>query len=296
MINSKTLKNEGKLFSILNIILLGLLSVIAIFPFYNVFIVSLAKIEVIVKQPVYIIPLSFDLTSYKQIVMEPKFVNAMLVSIFVTVSGVCLSMLLSVLGAYALSKKNMPGRNFLLAAILFTMFFNGGLIPYYLVVKNAGLINNVLCMVIPPAINTFYLIIMKNYFTTIPASLEESARIDGANDIFILIRIIIPTSAPFIATFALFYSVDRWNEWWNALMFINESKKAPLQIFLREILINFSNQFSTMAEALRDRNKTTYLKGIQMAAVVVSSIPILLVYPYLQKHFVKGILVGALKE
>lgn len=290
------LKRNGTVFDFINAIVLGLLALVALFPFYNVVIISLAKYEVITKNYIYLLPVSIDFTAYKFIITEKKFLNAFLVSSFVTIFGVAFNMLLSVVGAYGLSKKKVPGRNFILGAILFTMFFNGGLIPYYLVVKGLGLVNNILVMVIPNAIATIYLIIMKNFFTTIPESMEESAKIDGANDLYILIKIIIPISAPFIATFALFYAVDRWNEWWNALIFINESNKAPLQIFLREVLIVFNDQIGSMGAAIRDSKTKVYMQGVQMAAIVVTALPIICIYPFLQKHFVSGIMIGSIKE
>ncbi|MFB9327805.1 carbohydrate ABC transporter permease [Paenibacillus aurantiacus] len=284
------------IFDISAYILLGLLSLITFFPFYNVLIISFAKFEVISKFNLYLLPLSFDLTPYKVIMSDAKFWSSATNTIIVTVVGVLFSMTISVAGAYALSKKGMPGRNGMLTLILFTMFFNGGLIPFYLVVKELGLVNNLLVMIIPAGINTFYLIIMKNYFGTLPESLEESAKIDGANDLYILFKIVLPISAPFIATFGLFYAVERWNEWWYALIFISDASKTPLQIYLRETLITSNGLLSTLAQQAADNdNSKVYTPALQMATIVVSSIPILLVYPFLQKHFAKGILVGSIK-
>lgn len=278
-------------------IFLGIIAAITLFPFYNVLIISFAKFEVISKSNLYLFPKSFDFTAYKMVCTDPKFWNASLVSIFVTVVGVSFNMLISVAGAYALSKKEMPGRNIILTGILFTMFFNGGLIPYYLVIKSLGFVNNILVMIIPAGINTMYLIIMKNYFATLPESLEESAKIDGAGDIYILFKIILPISAPFIATFALFYAVERWNEWWYALMFINDSIKAPLQIYLRELLITFNSMLNDVAlnQAQKKFIGNIYFPSLQMSAVVITSVPILLVYPFLQKHFAKGVMIGSIK-
>ncbi|MCM0649975.1 carbohydrate ABC transporter permease [Clostridium swellfunianum] len=297
MENKFAVKKKISTFDIVVYIVLGIISIITIYPFYNVLILSFAKFEVITKSNLYILPLSFDLSAYKAVLGDLKFFRSLLVSVFVTVVGVTVNMVISVSGAYALSKKKMPGRNIILTGILFTMFFSGGLIPYYLVISKLKLVNNIMVMIIPTAINTMYLIIMKNYFSTIPASLEESAKIDGAGDMYILIKIILPISAPFIATFALFYGVERWNEWWNALMFINESTKAPLQIYLREVLITFNSMLSDIAlnQAQDKMLKNVYTPSLQMAAVVITSVPILLLYPFLQKHFTKGILIGSIK-
>lgn len=282
-----------------NLILLLILSVLAavtLFPFYTVIIISFGSIEALATHPLYILPYGFDLTGYMNLLQEKAFFNSFGVSVIVTIVGVAFNMLLSVTGAYALSKKGMPGRNLILGAILFTMFCNGGLIPYYLVIKSLGLVNSLFSMIIPAGITTTYLIIMKNYFITIPESIEESAKIDGANDIYILAKIILPISKPFIATFALFYAVDRWNDWWYALIFISETSKYPLQIFLREMLINFNTQLSSTAQAVIDGQSSIYVQTTQMATIVISAIPILCVYPFLQKHFVKGIMIGSIKE
>ncbi len=276
--------------------ILVILALVAVFPFYNVIILSFASVEGMAKHPVYLLPYSFDLTTYKNLFIEANFYRAFGVSVFVTVAGVTLNMFLSVVGAYALSKKSMPGRNFILSAILFTMFFSGGLIPYYLVVQSLNLVNNILVMVIPTGITTMYLIIMKNYFNSLPDSIEESAKVDGANDLYILWKIVLPISKPFIATFALFYAVDRWNEWYNALIFISDSAKVPLQIYLRELLINMNVQLSSSAAAVVESKAGVGIQATQMASIVISAIPIMCVYPFLQKHFVRGIMVGSIKE
>lgn len=290
-------RKKWSAFDIGAFVFLGLLAFITFFPFYNVLIISVAKFEAISKSDFYIFPRSFDLSAYKLLLQDMKFWTSILNSAIVTVFGVLFSMTISVAGAYALSKRGMPGRNVFLSLILFTMFFNGGLIPFYLIVKELGFVNNVLVMIIPAGLNTFYLIIMKNYFNTIPESLEESAKLDGANDLYILLKIIIPISAPFIATFALFYAVERWNEWWYALIFISDASKTPLQIYLRETLITSNSLLGLMAQTMaeQDQSAKVYTPALQMAAVVLSSIPIIAIYPFLQKHFDKGIMVGSIK-
>lgn len=277
-------------------VILTIMAIITMFPFYYVILVSFASIKGLAQHLLYLLPYSFDLTAYIKLFKEAHFYRAFGVSVFVTAFGVMINMLLSVSGAYALSKKRLPGRNFILAAILFSMFFSGGLIPYYLVVKAVGLVNNILVLIIPTGITTMYLIIMKNYFNTIPASIEESAKIDGANDLYILIKIILPISKPFIATFALFYAVDRWNEWYNALIFISDSAKVPLQIYLRELLINMNVQLTSSAAAVVESKAGVGIQATQMASIVISTIPVICVYPLLQKHFVTGIMIGSIKE
>lgn len=290
-------RKKWSAFDISAFVILAIISIITFFPFYNVLLISFARFDVISESNFYILPLSFDLSAYKLILSDMKFWTSFTNSIIVTVVGVIFSMVISVAGAYALSKKGMPGRNLMLTLILFTMFFNGGLIPFYLIVKDLHLVNNLLVMIIPAGINTFYLIIMKNYFHTVPESLEESAKLDGANDLYILWKIILPISAPFIATFGLFYAVERWNEWWYALIFISDSSKAPLQIYLRETLITSNSLLGLMAQTMAEQEKTAkvYTPALQMAAIVITCIPIISIYPFLQKHFNKGILVGSIK-
>ncbi len=298
--NNVKIKRKRKIamFDLFAIIGLGLLAIIVVFPFYNVVIISFAEYEKIATSNLYLWPKSIDLTAYKRVLTDSDFWNSAAVTVFITVSGVCVSMITCVSGAYALAKKELPGRNLFFTMILVTMFFGGGLIPYYLLMKNLHLVNSVFVMIIPTAMNTTYLIIMKNYFRNLPAGLIEAAKIDGAGDIFILAKIIIPISKPFMATFALFYAVERWNEWWNSLMFINEASKAPLQIYLRNLLITFNTSLSSAAlnQAQSSMDRNIYFPSLQMAAVVIASVPILMVYPFLQKHFAKGIMVGSLKE
>jgi putative aldouronate transport system permease protein len=289
------IKHQGTS-SVVILVFLSIAALLAFFPFYNVVIVSFAKFKDIVSVPFYIIPKSIDFSSFQFVLSDHAFLSSFCVSLFVTVVGVAFNMFLSTSAAYALSKKNMPGRNVLMWLIIFTMFFNGGLVPYFLLMKQIGLMDNLLSMVLPVGINTFYMIIMKNYFLTISPSLEESAKIDGANDIYILYKIVIPISAPFIATFCLFYAVDRWNEWYNALLFISDPNKEPLQIYLRNILIDFSGSLNAMALIMLGTKTQVYPQSLQMACIVVATLPIMVVYPFLQKYFVKGIMVGSIKD
>ncbi len=290
-------KNKVGVFEVFSVTLLSLLAILTLYPFYNVLILSFANHGEVLRRNKYLLPYSFDLSSFKTILEEPSFIRAFFTSVFITIVGVMVCMIVTTMGAYALSKKKLPGRNAILGLILFTMFFNGGLIPYYLVLKNIGFVNKLSVMILPAAVSTFYLIVMKNFFNGLPDSVEESAKIDGAGDFCILFKIVIPLSAPIIATFSLFYAVDRWNDWWSALIFISDPNKNPLQIYLREMLISFNAQMlSAAAAAALENKKSVYLEGVQMAAVIVSILPIAIVYPSLQKYFVKGILIGSIKE
>ena len=289
-------KKKISSFHVITIMILSILAIATIFPFYYVFIVSFSSLEAISSHVPYLFPYVFDTEGYKMVFSEPRFLSSFLNSVFVTAAGTVINMLLSVFGAYALSKKRLAGRKIILSMILFTMLFSGGLIPYYLVVSGLHLSNTIWAMIIPSAVNTFYLIIMKNYFSSLSPSLEEAAKIDGANDIQILFRVMLPISLPFIATFVLFYSVERWNEWWNALLFINDSSLQPLQIYMRNLLVNYNNQMSQQAMLILGDKRSANFQAVQMASIVVSTVPILCIYPFVQRHFVKGVMVGSVKE
>ena len=267
-----------------------------VFPFYNMLLISFAKYEHVAGGDLYLWPKSITLESYRLIFLDPALPRAFFVTIMITVMGVSLSMFITTMAGYSLSKKQLPFRNTIFFFVIVTMYFSGGLVPWYLVCRDLGFVDSILVMVIPPALNTFYMILMKNYFLTIPESLEESARMDGANDIRIMFQIVIPIAAPIMATISLFYAVERWNEWWFAMLFIKDYTKIPLQLLLRRIVIESTIDLgSEMANQMRDAQVQHFGPSIQMATVTVTTIPILLVYPFLQKHFTKGIMLGAIK-
>lgn len=278
------------------VIILGLMALAAIFPFYQVVILSFADTITYANHPLYLLPYAFDLTGYKAIFSEPQFFRSILNTLFVTIVGTTLNMTLSVFGAYALSRRYLLGRKVFLNMIIFTMLFSGGLIPTYMVIKGLGLLNNIFVMILPSAISTYYLIIMKNYFMSLPESLLEAARIDGANELTILVKIVLPISLPFMATFILFYAVERWNEWYLANLYISKAALYPLQIYLRNVLISMSNTLNDAAKQFIAGHQKVNSTAVQMATIVVTTVPILCVYPFVQKHFVKGVMVGGIKE
>lgn len=284
-------------FDVVNYFLMAILALIAIFPLYYVVLISFADYASVRKQLIYILPTTINFESYKLVFKGEMFLNSFFVSIFITVTGTLLSMAVSTAAAYALSKKFVPGSRIMFNIILIPMFFTGGLIPYYLMIKNIGFIDKIWVLIIPGAINSFYLILLKNFFEDLPASLEESAKIDGANDLYILYKIVLPTSAPVIATISLFYAVDKWNDYYTALLYISNRKLYPLQLVLREAILDFSQiMASPIGAEIARNNRATYTQALQMAIITITTIPILCVYPFLQKHFTKGILFGAVKE
>ncbi len=277
-------------------IILGIMTVAAVFPFYQVVLLSFADMASYARHPLYLLPYCFDLTGYKTIFEDPMFFTSLGVTLFITVVGTTINMFLSVMGAYVLSRKYLIGRKFFLNLIIFTMLFNGGLIPTYLVIKNLKLVNTIWAMILPCGISTYYLIIMKNYFMSLPDSLLEAARLDGANEYHILVKVVLPISVPFMATFILFYAVERWNEWYLANLYINKSALYPLQTYLRNVLISMSNTLNDIAKQFMQGHAKVNSTAVQMATIVVATVPILCVYPFVQKHFVKGVMVGGIKE
>lgn len=277
-------------------VILGFMTLAAIFPFYQVVLLSFADMTSYAKHPLYLLPYCFDLTGYKTIFEDPMFFTSLGVTLFITLVGTSLNMFLSVMGAYVLSRKYLMGRKVILNLIIFTMLFNGGLIPTYLVIKNLKLVNTVWAMILPCGISTYYLIIMKNYFMSLPDSLLEAARLDGANEWSILTRVVLPISVPFMATFILFYAVERWNEWYLANLYINKAALYPLQTYLRNVLISMSNTLNDIAKQFMQGHAKVNSTAVQMATIVVATVPILCVYPFVQRHFVKGVMVGGIKE
>ncbi|NIK78719.1 putative aldouronate transport system permease protein [Paenibacillus castaneae] len=278
-------------------IFLMIVVLIMLLPLYNVLLISFATPAKIAKQIVYLWPTSFDITAYSYIFSDSQIWKSLNVSLFVTVVGTLINIVATTFGAYALTKKQMPGRNIFLVLILISMLFNGGMIPTYLLIKNMHLMNNLFSMILPLAVNTFYLIIMMNFFRTVPDALEESAKIDGANDIQILLRIILPISMPTVAAITLFYAVDRWNEWWSAFLYLQDTTKFPMQLYLREMLVDVNKIMnSSFASSFVSRKSDLYPQGVKMATVIVTILPVMLVYPFLQRHFSSGVMIGAVKE
>lgn len=213
--------------------------------------------------------------------------------------GTALAMAVTTCASYALSKKSLPGRGWIITVFVITMYFGAGLIPFYLVCKDLGFIDNLLVMTVPGCMSVYNMILMKNYFGTIPESLPESGRIDGANEFRIMVQIVLPCAAPILATIALFYAVGFWNEWWNAMIFIqkNTDTMTPLQLLLRKIVIEATMDLGNdMANSFKNANIAIYKTGMQMASVAVATLPILLVYPFVQKYFATGIMLGAVKS
>jgi len=270
-------------------LILALVAVLAVVPMLYVVSVSLTPFGEVLKNGGYVlIPRSLTFNAYQAFISRPDVVRALGVTVFITVVGTAINLVLTTLTAYPLSRKALPGRNIFLLLIVFTLLFSGGIIPTYLVVKATGLLNTVWAMIIPNAIWTFNVLIMKNFFESLPEELFEAARIDGAGDFRILFQIALPLSMPIMLTIGLFYAVGHWNEYFQALFYITDRSLQPLQVLVRGIL----EQSQAPLETAEINVPTATL---QMAAVVIATLPIVVLYPFIQKHFTKGVLLGSIK-
>ena len=283
-----------RVFEVLNALFMMFLMLITIYPILYIISASFSEpSRFLVHSGLLWKPLGFTLIAYEKALVPPQIMHSYLNTIMIVVGGVFVSVILTALGAYFLTRKNVMLQKPLAFLIIFTMFFSGGLIPFYFTVKDVGLLDNLLALILPPAINTFNLIIMRTGFAAIPDSLEESARIDGAGHITILYRIVLPLAMPTIAVMVLYYGGSQWNSWFNAMIFIDTADKWPLQLVLRQILVMSDTQ--SMMTGMDAGSQMAVSETIKYAVIVISTLPILLVYPFLQKYFVKGVMVGAVK-
>ena len=282
-----------RIFNIANATILTIIALVMILPFIHVVGSSFATGAEIAEKKFLLFPTTFTLSAYKYIFSTDTVIKSVLVSIFVTGVGTIWSMFLSTLTAYGLSRKDLVGRRYIMFFIIFTMLFNGGIIPTFIVVQQTGLLDSLAALIIPVSINVFNMIILKTFFQNLPYGLEESAKIDGANDFGILFRIIIPCSLPAIATISLFYAVTYWNTYMHAILYLSDAGKWPVQVLLRQIVVLATGMNYDSAE-FTDIPPPS--QSVKMAVIVVATVPVLLVYPFLQKHFAKGALLGSIKE
>lgn len=286
----------GKIFDIWNVCFFVFMSIIMLFPFWNVLTTSFVGIGEFYATPLILWPKEPTMEAYKFIFSSDKMLRTFGVTIFVTVVGTIYNISITSAIAYALSKTYLPGRNVILVILTFTMFFSGGLIPYYLLIRQLGLMETIWVMILPSGVNIWNFVVMKSFFSELPESLEESAKIDGANDIVILIRIVLPLSLPLLATFSLFAAVGYWNTWYNAMIFIQDRKLHPLQLVLRQMLVDNNLPPEMQTKFIKeDVDSPLFDEGLKMAAVVVATVPILFLYPWLQKYFEKGVMIGSIK-
>lgn len=294
MVVKKSLADRA--FDIINTVFMILMIIITVYPFIYVIFASISESKQLIGHSGLLLkPKGFSTAAYKLVFLNPNISTGYKNTLFVLVLGTFINLLLTSLGAYVLSRKNFGFRKFMMIMIVFTMYFNGGLIPRYLLIyNNYHLGNSLWALILPSAISTWNLIVMRTSFLSIPDSLEESAKIDGANDIIVLFRIILPLSLPVVAVMILFYGVSHWNAWFDAMIFLRDRELYPLQLILREILI--SNSTDIMLGGATDFDDRELVgETIQYATIMVATLPVLFIYPFVQKYFVKGVMVGALK-
>jgi putative aldouronate transport system permease protein len=285
---------SGRVFDSVNYILLTLVGLVTIIPFIHVVAGSFTTVQELAEKQFVLIPTVWTLDAYRYVFSTNTLVTGLAVSIGITLFGTMFSMALTALMAYGLARRDLDGRNTIMFLVVFTMLFSGGMIPTFLVVKEMGLIDTYASQVIPVAINAFNLIIMRNFFQNLPDGIEESAKIDGCGDWGILFKIVIPLSMPAIATISLFYAVTYWNTYMSAILYLNDSVKWPVQVILRQIVI-LASGLSADTSGMDDSFVAPPEQTVKMAVIVVATLPILLVYPFLQKHFAKGALMGSIK-
>lgn len=285
----------GRLVPAFSMLLITLFALVCLLPFVYVFFVSFMSYDEYIANPLKIIPSQIDLQAYRQILDYALIRSSYGVTIFITVVGTALSVFLLIISAYPLSKSELKGRNLVMGLILFTMFFNGGMIPNYILIKDLRLYDRVGALIFPGCISAFNLILMKNFIkTTVPESLEEAARVDGANDLRILFSVVVPLLTPAIATMTIFCAVGYWNSYYSAMMYISDRALWPLQLVLRELVVEDTSAVSPVSQMLISEARS-HPFTLKMAAIVITVLPIMAVYPFMQRFFVKGIALGSVK-
>lgn len=284
-----------KVFNVFNIIFMLFMIVVTLYPFYYVVVCSVSDSAQLMQHRGAIFwPQGFNLDAYQAVLKNPNILSGYRVTLFVVVIGTILNVVMTSIGAFLLTRKKFAIKNLMAYMMIFTMYFSGGMIPTYLIVfKTLKLGDSIWALILPTLISTYNLLIMKTNFESIPYSIEESAKVDGASEFVILFRIILPLSVPIIAVMLLFYGVAHWNSWFDALIYIRTRSKYPLQLVLREILL--MNASESMVSATAGVEKYNIGESIKYATIMVATIPILCVYPFIQKYFVKGIMIGAVK-
>jgi len=291
MIQKRTFSSN--LFDILNYTLLIILSIACFYPIYHVAVASLSNgNDLLAHSGILLKPINLTLEGYKSVFRNPMILTGYRNTLFIVIIGTFLNIVMTSLAAYALSRRSVTYRKALTLLIVFTMYFSGGLIPSYLVVKSIKLADTLWALILPGLISTTNFLIMRTSFEAIPESLSESARIDGANDLHILFRIVLPLSKPVIAVMVIYYGVSHWNAWFNAMIYLRQRELFPLQLVLREILMQ--DQTAGMISGnIMEMNSVA--ETLKYATIMVATIPILCVYPFVQKYFAKGVMIGAVK-
>jgi putative aldouronate transport system permease protein len=290
----RTRNGEDRVFQILVNSLLVIVLIVISLPLWRVLMTSFTPIGVFTKEgvPFFMWPWEWSVAAYNQLLGQPSFLRATLNSIIITVTGTALSLTLTVPLAYVLSTRSLPGRKVITLLILFTYLFNPGLVPNYLLVTKLGLQNNILAIILPPAVSVYNTFVMKSFFEGIPEEIKEAARMDGANDLQVLWRVVLPLSVPILLTIGMFYAVYFWNEFFTPILYLSDAKLTPLPVLLRNILSSAS--VSEYVEY--DAYSAASVDSLKAASVLLTMLPMLVLYPSIQRYFTKGTLIGAVKE
>lgn len=286
---------EG-VFDVFNAIFMIILMIVCFYPIWHVVMASFSEPDqLMVHSGPILIPLGFTTKGYELVMQNPNILIGYRNTILYMVTGTIINLLMTSMGAYVISRKRVKFIRPLTLLIMFTMYFSGGLIPWYMIIKSLGMLDTIWAMILPGAISTYNLIVMRTSFLSIPNSLIESAQIDGANDFIVLFKIILPVSKAMMAVMTLFYAVGYWNSWFNASILLKNRELFPLQLILREILI--MNDQKIMMQGMNSiTHQDMYQSLIKYCSIVVGTVPIFFVYPFLQKHFTKGVMIGSIKE
>lgn len=295
------MKKKWSIFSVFNYLFLAIFAFTTLYPFIYILAYSLSDGVEAMNYPIYFLPRGFTFENYIQIFKDSTFLNAYVITILRTVIGTILHVVLSALFAYALTRKNLPGKTFFTFFIFIPSIFSGGMIPNFILYRELGLINNFWVFVFPFLFSFFHIIIMRTFFQQLPSSLEESAQIDGASNFRVFVSIILPLSMPVLATIALFQGVFHWNDWFTGTYFVTEESLRPVQTLLNELLTE-SEALANAAQRASQTGTTVSTgmisvtpESLRMATLIVATLPIICVYPFLQKYFVKGVMVGSIK-
>ncbi|SHO48910.1 carbohydrate ABC transporter permease [Anaerocolumna xylanovorans] len=285
---------SDRVFDIVSFFFLALVVVICVYPFWNIFIISINDATDAIRGGIYFLPRKLSLASYKDILTRSTFLHSILVTVLRTAVGTPLAVLATTALAYVLSRQELLWKKPITILFVFTMYFGGGLVPYYMVLKNLNMLNHFVVFIFPNLISVYNMILVRSYIEGMPQELFESSKIDGANDLIIFTRIILPLSKPIIMTIALFVAIMHWNSWFDAYLYTNSQSLKVMQSVLVEIL----NQYQTAAanQTANRVGQSVTPDSIRMAATMVATIPIIMVYPFIQKYFVKGIMLGAVKS
>ena len=296
-LNSFSRQSRGdKIFNVINGLLIAVVLIMIIYPLWFVIIASVSDPAKVLGGQVILMPRKFTLEGYRMVFRDPMIMTGYRNTLFYTVTGTAINLVMTILAAYPLSRKDWVGRGFFMGVLMFTMFFSGGIIPTYLMMNSLGMINTVWAMILPGAVSVYNTIIMRTFFVnSIPPELQEAAQVDGCSNTRLLIQIVLPLSKQILAVMVLFYGVAHWNAFFNALIYLTESKRYPLQLVLRSILIQNTASQDMLGDLDTMGSRVMMAETIKYALIIVSTLPMMILYPFLQRFFEKGVMVGAVK-